>query len=141
MVIYRIYIVEQEDDKPFNRALLHNMGALQAMADGFPCLVLHDVDLLPLDAANLYACLSQPRHMSASLDKFRFVLTYDSLAGGALAVRADQYNRLDGFSNRFEGWGGEDDDFYDRIKNSGLRILRLLSADRFLVPTKYTIRL
>ncbi|XP_026324992.1 beta-1,4-galactosyltransferase 6-like [Hyposmocoma kahamanoa] len=122
---YKIYIVEQEDEKPFNKGLLYNTGAQQAMADGFPCLVLHDVDLLPLDAANLYACLSQPRHMSASLDKFRFLLTYDTLVGGALAIRADQYVQVNGFSHRFEGWGGEDDDFYNKIKDNGLRVLRL----------------
>lgn len=117
-------MVEQQDDKLFNKGLLYNTGAKQAMAEGFPCLVLHDVDVLPLDAANLYACLSQPRHMSASLDSFRYVLTYDFLVGGALAIRADQYTQVNGFSHRFEGWGGEDDDFYERMKANGLSVIR-----------------
>lgn len=68
---YRIYIVEQDDGKPFNRAKLLNIGSVIAIQHGFPCLVLHDVDLLPLKLKNLYACTKSPRHMSASIDKHR----------------------------------------------------------------------
>lgn len=68
---YRIYVIEQDDLKPFNRAKLLNIGAVIAMKHGFPCIVLHDVDLVPLKNNNLYACTKLPRHMSSSLDKFR----------------------------------------------------------------------
>ncbi|CAG5031430.1 unnamed protein product [Parnassius apollo] len=121
---YSIYVIEQQDDKAWNKGALYNIGAKQAVADKFPCLILHDVDLLPLDVGNLYACLREPRHMSASIDKFRYVLTYDYLVGGALAIRTDQYMAVNGFSNRFEGWGGEDDDFAARISAKNLKILR-----------------
>ncbi|KPJ02539.1 Beta-1,4-N-acetylgalactosaminyltransferase bre-4 [Papilio xuthus] len=121
---YTIYIIEQQDDKPWNKGLLYNIGAKQAIADRFPCLILHDIDLLPLDIGNLYSCLQEPRHMSASIDKFRFVLTYDYLVGGALAIRSDQYIAVNGFSNKFEGWGGEDDDFAGRMKAKNLKVLR-----------------
>ncbi|XP_034830673.1 beta-1,4-N-acetylgalactosaminyltransferase bre-4-like [Maniola hyperantus] len=121
---YKIYVIEQQDDKPWNKGLLYNIGAKQAIAENFPCLILHDVDLLPLDESNLYACLHQPRHMSASIDKFRFVLIYKTLVGGVLAITSDQYKKLNGFSNRFQGWGGEDDDFATRIMENKLDILR-----------------
>ncbi|CAH0578950.1 unnamed protein product [Chrysodeixis includens] len=121
---YKIYLIEQQDEKLWNKGMLYNIGAKQAIRDKFPCLVLHDVDLLPLDAANLYACAARPRHMSASIDKFRFVLPYDYLVGGVLAVRADQYVAVDGFSNRFEAWGGEDDDFSARLSAHKLDIVR-----------------
>ena len=62
--------------------------------------------------------------MSASIDKFRFVLIYKSLVGGVLAITSDQYQKLNGFSNRYEKWGGEDDDFAGRIESHGLEILR-----------------
>lgn len=71
---YRIYIIEQLDALPFNRAKLMNVGAKLAMRAGFPCLVLHDVDLLPLRPANLYACTQNPRHLSSSINKFRWVI-------------------------------------------------------------------
>ncbi|XP_038212141.1 beta-1,4-N-acetylgalactosaminyltransferase bre-4-like [Zerene cesonia] len=121
---YKVYIIEQQDDKPFNKGLLYNIGAKQAIADKFPCLIHHDVDLLPLNAANLYVCLQQPRHMSAIIDKFRFVLPYKTLVGGVLAIRSDQYVELNGFSNKFKGWGGEDDEFAARIKKHNYDILR-----------------
>ncbi|XP_045448719.1 beta-1,4-N-acetylgalactosaminyltransferase bre-4-like [Melitaea cinxia] len=121
---YKIYIIEQQDEKQWNKGLLYNIGAKQAILDKFPCLILHDIDLLPLDDSNLYACLNQPRHMSASIDKFRFVLIYKTLVGGVLAITSDQYKELNGFSNKFQGWGGEDDDFAGRISNHNLEILR-----------------
>ncbi|XP_023945843.2 beta-1,4-N-acetylgalactosaminyltransferase bre-4 [Bicyclus anynana] len=121
---YKIYVIEQQDDKPWNKGLLYNIGAKQAIAEKFPCLILHDVDLLPLDHSNLYVCLNQPRHMSASIDKFRFVLIYNTLVGGVLAITSEHYKLLNGFSNRFLGWGGEDDDFASRISANKLDILR-----------------
>ncbi|XP_072932332.1 beta-1,4-N-acetylgalactosaminyltransferase bre-4-like [Epargyreus clarus] len=121
---YKIFLVEQQDNKAWNKGMLYNIGVKYAIAEKFPCLILHDVDLLPLDEGNLYACLKQPRHISASIDKFRYVLTYKSLVGGVLAIRADQYVELNGFSNRFTGWGGEDDDFAARIAAHKLDILR-----------------
>lgn len=71
LVHYRIYVVEQVDSRRFNKAKLMNVGALTAMRAGYPCLILHDLDLLPLRPANLYACTKLPRHMSASINKFR----------------------------------------------------------------------
>ena len=38
--------------------------------------VFHDVDLLPEDDRNLYTCGDQPRHMSVSVDKFKYKLPY-----------------------------------------------------------------
>ncbi|XP_075973100.1 beta-1,4-N-acetylgalactosaminyltransferase bre-4-like isoform X2 [Anticarsia gemmatalis] len=121
---YKIYLIEQQDEKPWNKGVLYNIGAKQAISDKFPCLILHDVDLLPLDASNLYACTNDPRHMSSSIDKFRYVLTYDYLVGGALAIKSDHFVAFNGFSNRFEGWGGEDDDFAHRLASHKLDVVR-----------------
>ncbi|KAG7303142.1 hypothetical protein JYU34_013174 [Plutella xylostella] len=73
---YKIFLIEQQDDAPWNKGALYNIGARLAMDERFPCLVLHDVDLLPRDPRNLYACLQQPRHLSASVDRLRHVLPY-----------------------------------------------------------------
>lgn len=69
---YRIFVIEQKDSLPFNRAKLFNIGAVEAMNAGYPCLILHDVDMLPLTSGNIYACTKKPRHMSSSLDSFRY---------------------------------------------------------------------
>lgn len=124
MLHSRIYLIEQQDNKQFNKGVLYNIGAKQAINDKFPCLILHDVDLLPLDASNLYVCMHDPRHVSTSIDKLRYVLIYDFLVGGVLAIRADQYLVVNGFSSRFEGWGGEDDDFAYRLSSHNLNVVR-----------------
>ena len=35
--------------------------------------------------------------------------------GGVTAIRPEQYREMNGYSNQFEGWGGEDDDFKLRL--------------------------
>lgn len=110
---YKIVVVEQSPNKPFNRAKLFNVGFLESKAvhGHTSCLVFHDIDLIPLDARNIYACASEPRHLSSNLDQFRFNLPYIDLFGGAVAMAAEVFEEANGFSNRFFGWGGEDDDF------------------------------
>lgn len=64
--------MEQVDTHPFNRAKLLNIGAVAAMKAGYPCLIFHDVNLLPLKIANMYACVKTPRHMSSSINRPRY---------------------------------------------------------------------
>lgn len=109
---YRIFIIEQDDSKPFNRAKLFNIGASIAMKLDYPCLVLQDVDLMPMRLGNIYACSKRPRHMSSSLDLFRYNLPYYGLFGGAVAISSETFLNVNGFSNMFQGWGGEDDVSY-----------------------------
>lgn len=122
---YGVFVVEQSERRAFNRAKLFNIGFTEALArDSYCCFVFHDVDLLPIDARNMYRCERFPRHLSSAIDVFRFVLPYPDLFGGAVAVRADQFRELNGFSNEFFGWGGEDDDLQRRIRARGLSVIR-----------------
>ncbi len=34
--------------------------------------------------------------------------------GGAISVTPEQFAKVNGFSNGYFGWGGEDNDFYNR---------------------------
>ena len=89
---YRIYVVNQADKNTFNRAMLLNVGFVEAMRDSdWTCAVFHDVDLLPEDDRNLYTCAAQPRHLSVAVDKFKYRLPYKMLFGGASAIRSDQF--------------------------------------------------
>lgn len=97
---YRIFVVEQYDQKPFNRAMLFNIGSIYASQLDFPCLILHDVDLMPMNLGNLYVCSKRPRHMCSSLDKFRFNLPYYGLFGGVVAIETSQYQFVNGMSNK-----------------------------------------
>ena len=69
-VDYGIFIVEQDGSGAFNRAMLLNVGAAEALKSyDFQCFIFHDVDLLPEDDRNLYTCPVQPRHMSVAINK------------------------------------------------------------------------
>ncbi|MEW2312334.1 condensation domain-containing protein [Streptomyces sp. NPDC006864] len=52
------------------------------------------------------------------LDVLRGVLLREP-PGGALWVRSDAYEAVSGFDERFEGWGGEDEDIARRLQRSG----------------------
>ncbi|XP_043463549.1 beta-1,4-N-acetylgalactosaminyltransferase bre-4-like [Leptopilina heterotoma] len=122
---YQIFIVEQEGTEAFNRAMLMNVGYKEALKErSFDCFIFHDVDLLPEDDRNLYNCPEQPRHMSVAIDKFKYRLPYADLFGGVSAMTKEHFKLVNGFSNVFSGWGGEDDDMANRIKAHGLRISR-----------------
>lgn len=175
-IAYRIFVVEQSDTTPFNRAMLFNIGFVEAlrsvqsdfslrrlaelselfMADQlgwqelrncsqgnetvsysnatsallkaaiaelqtfmntYECFVFHDVDLLPEDDRNIYSCpVRDPRHLSVAIDKFKYELLYPGLFGGASSIRLAQFLKVNGFSNSYFDWGGEDDDFADRVQ-------------------------
>lgn len=122
---YQIFVVEQEGTGQFNRAMLMNVGYVEALKERpFDCFIFHDVDLLPEDDRNLYTCPEQPRHMSVAVDKFKYRLPYTDLFGGVSAMSRDHFRLVNGFSNVFWGWGGEDDDMANRIKARGLHISR-----------------
>lgn len=122
---YGVYIVEQAAGAQFNRASLMNVGFVEALKQrAWDCIVFHDVDLLPMDDRNLYTCPDQPRHMSVAVDTFGFKLPYTSIFGGVSAMTVKQFRTVNGFSNSFWGWGGEDDDMSNRLKHVGFHIAR-----------------
>lgn len=96
---YRIFLVEQFDDKPFNRAKLLNVGAVYAIQNKFPCMVFHDIDLYPINLGNLYAWTVLPRHMSVQIDKFYFNLIYEDYFGGSISMQTDAFLSINGMSN------------------------------------------
>lgn len=122
---YGVFIVEQAAGSQFNRASLMNVGFVEALKQKpWDCMVFHDVDLLPMDDRNLYTCPDQPRHMSVAVDTFGFKLPYTTIFGGVSAMTVKQFRTVNGFSNSFWGWGGEDDDMSNRLKHVGFHIAR-----------------
>lgn len=120
---YRIFVIEQSPMREFNRAKLFNVGYAEATkVNDFHCFIFQDVDLIPQNPDNIYACTKMPRHMSSSVNTFRYNLPYTGLFGGAIALTRKQFERVNGFSNVFYGWGGEDDDFYSRLQSRGFQV-------------------
>ncbi|XP_037802735.1 beta-1,4-galactosyltransferase 2-like isoform X2 [Penaeus monodon] len=122
---YSIYIVEQEGAELFNRARLLNVGYLQALRDGpFDCYAFHDVDMLPEDDRHLYHCSPQPRHLAVAASNHNYSLSYYKYFGGACLMTQDHLARVNGWSNIYWGWGGEDDDMWRRLSFENIPVWR-----------------
>ena len=122
---YRIFVISQEDQLTFNRGMLFNVGFKEASRlSTWDCFVFHDVDLLPEDDRNLYTCPASPRHMSVAVDKFKYRLPYPEMFGGVTALLTRHFELVNGFSNQYWGWGGEDDDMSRRVRDNKLKITR-----------------
>ncbi|XP_071765359.1 beta-1,4-galactosyltransferase 1 [Centroberyx gerrardi] len=122
---YGVYVINQDGDEIFNRAKLLNVGYAEALKEyDYDCFVFSDVDLIPMDDRNTYKCFSQPRHLSVSMDKFGFRLPYNQYFGGVSSMSKQQYLKINGFPNNYWGWGGEDDDIYNRVASKGMSISR-----------------
>lgn len=57
-------------------------------------------------------------YLCISLISLNFRLPYVSIFGGVSAMTKDQILFVNGFSNQFSGWGGEDDDMFNRCQSN-----------------------
>ncbi|XP_073511278.1 beta-1,4-galactosyltransferase 1-like isoform X2 [Phyllobates terribilis] len=122
---FGIYVVEQSGNGTFNKARLMNVGYAESIKDyDYNCFIFNDVDIIPMNDKNLYRCSKNPRHIGNSVDKFNFRLPYNTIFGGVVAFTKEQFLKVNGFSNRFWGWGGEDDEMYNRVVAAGMKIER-----------------
>ncbi|XP_078491730.1 beta-1,4-galactosyltransferase 5-like [Ciona intestinalis] len=123
---FSIFVINQEGDDLFNRALLLNIGFVEAMKidHSFDCFVFHDVDHIPENDRNYYGCTGMPCLFAEQLDIHGYRLEYEDFFGGVNGVTTQQFKNVNGFSNQFWGWGGEDDDFYTRIRHYGYNVSR-----------------
>ncbi|XP_010874121.2 beta-1,4-galactosyltransferase 5 [Esox lucius] len=122
---FAFYVVEQVGDEPFNRAMLFNVGFREAMKDlDWDCLVFHDVDHLLENDRNYYGCGDMPRHFAVKLNKYSYMLPYNEFFGGVSGLTVEQFKKINGFPNAFWGWGGEDDDLWNRVQYANYTVSR-----------------
>lgn len=60
-------------------------------------------------------------HLAGLIDKYDYILHSDNAFGGVVSFSTEHYIKINGFSNLFWQWGGEDDNMYDRTVLSGLK--------------------
>eukprot|EP00747_Dinoflagellata_sp_TGD_P086803 gnl/TRDRNA2_/TRDRNA2_163422_c1_seq2.p1 gnl/TRDRNA2_/TRDRNA2_163422_c1~~gnl/TRDRNA2_/TRDRNA2_163422_c1_seq2.p1 ORF type:complete len:1074 (+),score=210.53 gnl/TRDRNA2_/TRDRNA2_163422_c1_seq2:289-3222(+) len=118
---FTIVVVEQYDNALFNRGYLFNAGFQAALASErpFDCVVIHDVDLLPEPNVDYGQC-EWPTQLSGEISCWHDSVPYKESAGGVLSMSPVHWKRINGFSNEYAGWGGEDDDIYLRMKQNHL---------------------
>ncbi|XP_043845781.1 beta-1,4-galactosyltransferase 7 isoform X3 [Dromiciops gliroides] len=106
----------------FNRASLINVGFLES-GNSTDYIAMHDVDLLPLNEELNYSFPERgPFHVASP--ELHPLYHYKTYVGGILLLTKQHYQSCNGMSNRFWGWGREDDEFYRRIQRAGLQIFR-----------------
>lgn len=121
-VPHQIFVLNQVDRYRFNRASLINVGFLYTKPL-FDYIAMHDVDLLPINQQLRYEYPANGPFHVASPDlhpKYH----YKTFVGGILLVRREHFQQMNGMSNKYWGWGLEDDEFYIRIKDAGLKVDR-----------------
>ncbi|XP_076809920.1 beta-1,4-galactosyltransferase 6-like isoform X1 [Clavelina lepadiformis] len=120
---FTIYVINQEGNQRFNRAMLLNVGYLEALKmKHHDCFIFHDVDHLPENNRNYYGCTDMPRQFRVLLDVNDYSLEYPTFFGGVTGLTTEQFKKVNGFSNEFWGWGGEDDDLYARVNKLGYNV-------------------
>jgi hypothetical protein len=137
----RHVVVSAGEELPFSRSWLFNVGARHATGR---ILVFHDGDLLaPADYARELVRLVNQGFQAARLCRFVFYLDESGTArvlgdgavlhetpravvqnavGGTVAVTREAYEEIGGHDEAFLGWGGEDNEFFDRLTT--LRLYR-----------------
>lgn len=119
---FKIYILNQSNKFRFNRGALANVGYMLAKNES-DYIAIHDVDLIPVNANLSYAYPENgPHHLTSS--EYHPNYNYEKYFGGILLIKNSHFELVNGFSNRYFGWGLEDDEFYTRVKAAKLPISR-----------------
>lgn len=119
---YEIIIIEQCDNKPFNRAKLMNIG-FDVAKEKYEFFCFHDVDLLPINQSK-YNEVKCPTHLCAKIDYYDWKPLYEKAFGGVTMFPKKDFIKVNGFSNVFWGWGCEDDEMLERCIKEKCRVER-----------------
>lgn len=128
---FTIFIINQNNNNLFNKGSLFNIG-VHIISDEYDYIVLHDIDQLPILSDYTYD--NNQVHISPYLEHLNYrtysctcidieknmckcgALENDTFYGGVIKTTKEIFTKINGFSNKYEGWGGEDDDFAIRSK-------------------------
>jgi len=120
---FSLWVIEQYDDELFNRAWLANVGFSEIFKaePNTECITIHDIDLVPDNSSQVkgpiwYDRCDLPIQVGSELMHFKWGVPYESNAGGITTFSQKHCKIINCFSNDYAGWGGEDDDLFNRLR-------------------------
>lgn len=125
---YHIFVLYQVDDGDFNKGILYNTGVKEVIkimknkgVDKYH-FCFHDVDIYPVKGTNYFR---PEENLVEHLYGYQFCL------GGVFTMLPETFMSVNGFSNRYFGWGFEDNDFMRRFLKKDIEVSRLYFYPRF----------
>lgn len=136
-----VFSPPEEKNMAYSRAQAFNVGAQHASSN---CLIFHDNDLLipnnyayetlqlvlrGFDFVNLkrfiFYLSEESTHSLLKNKRIESDLTLESImqnaeGGGSIGASRKGYSEIGGFDERFIGWGGEDNEFWERAQTTNI---------------------
>jgi len=118
---YKIFYIQQNFEKPFNRGAMKNIGFLM-VKNKYPnnykniTIVFNDIDTTPVNKETI------PDY-STSRGIVKHFYGYNFVLGGIVSILAGDFEIINGFPNYYS-WGFEDNELNDRVKEKGFIIDR-----------------
>ena len=119
---YKIYIIHQKDERPFNNGALRNIGFLIAKKE-YPKIyqtidfIFHDINFL----------IGRKNIITFNTKKSEVKHIYGNYKGetieGIFVVKGADFEQVKGYPN-FWGWGYEDAVLFNRFKKNKISIIR-----------------
>ncbi|MGH6727177.1 MAG: galactosyltransferase-related protein [Pseudolabrys sp.] len=125
-----IHIVEQNGSAPFNRGKIKNCGYMLAR-DTADYVCFHDVDYLPIWAD--YSWSAKPARLA--WHGLRLLENWETFFGAVVLFDKAAFERVNGYSNGYWGWGPEDKELGMRCVAAGLAFDRRDGTYRALPHT------
>jgi hypothetical protein len=123
---FKIIIAEQNNDYPFNMALLKNVGFLEGEKKYTMSKVyLHMNADYYIDISKDFPKELDDFHEEGVLDIFTISKNdSDGYVGGCCCFNAESFIKINGFPNNLFGWGGDDTAFRYRLDTIGVKYMR-----------------
>lgn len=121
-VKYEVIVVNQKDIKKFNRGKLLNIGFIEAEKRGCDYVIFHDIDMIPTQGSYNYR--DYPVQLANTFefrDDFKRTITKDYF-GGVTLFPVEDFKKINGYSNKYRGWGFEDNDLLMRCVEQGITL-------------------
>ena len=125
---YHLLFAEQADGDSWNKGFLFDAGLMELMSlvggglqtwNSLECVAMNDIDMHPSKQIDYGNC-ETPTRLGSELDCHHGKFPMEKSLGGICNFSPRDWLTVNGMSLVYSGWGGEDDDLYWRVRNSGL---------------------